>query len=1547
MKRILPILLLASFSSQGADEAALRAAVSKSLPLLERSSILAIQERSNCFTCHHSGLPVMTFLTARGRGFAVDEANLGTQLQFTADFLAKGRANYLHGKGQGGAAFTAGSALWTLKLGGWKADADTEAVVEYLLNHQKDLNHWRPPSVRPPSEESPFSATYFALEGIRHFASLAQQPRMAARVDSALEWLEKTTPQTTEDRVFRLQAMRTAGGEVESAVADLLDTQREDGGWAQLETMDADAYATSTALVALHRAGGVSVDDANYQRGMDWLLRTQHPDGSWHVVSRSDPFQKYFESGYPHGKDQFISITAACWSTTAPLDAIVPPTQAETLRVPGRHVTVQSAIDAAKSGDTVLVAPGTYRERIRLKPGVIVRSDGNDDKGKLGLKRAETTILEGGVEMAEESILDGFTVTGVGTYDEQLWQHHFDTQGNEQEHEPIGADGIPGIAVAVTCEVRNNLVHHIGYTGIAITGGSPLISGNVCYRNMGGGIGSMKGSSAIIENNICYENFYAGIGCEGSSSTIKNNTCHGNIRAGIGISEGSSPKVTGNRCLKNRRAGIGIRTGGTTRPVVENNEISENGMAGIGVEEEAHAEIRGNRLVDNRLVAIGVSGGSSALIEGNELSRDGGTPPLIGVLEESTAVVRDNTLDGGGIAGIVVKGTAEITGNRFVSPVPKKLILPFKGASVTETGNWLLRDVTFRSDLDGSEQRYVELVPTGATGGEVRDVVLAFHGHGSDRWQFVRDPRGECRGVREVAAEHGLLFISPDYRAKTSWMGPAAEADVAQIIAELKQRHHVGRVFLAGGSMGGTAVLTFTVLHPDLVAGVCSLNGTANLVEYENFQDARTASFGGSKTEKPDEYRKRSAEFFPDRFTMPVAFTTGGKDEAVPPQSVLRLVEALKQAKQKVLSLHRENGGHSTTYKDTVTAMEFMLREAGSLPKSERGALMERAEALHDRLAGVPADLRAEADLFAKGMIWALRYDTALSPADLTLIEKAAVRGAERTEAILSKQNPWTAKKGKVVRGFISAIDGSTQPYGVIVPNGYDGAKPMRLDVVLHGSSKPVGMSELKFIHRFDEGDAGDESAPDVDYIELHPLGRVENCYRWAGETDVFEAIEAVCRNYRIDRDRIVLRGMSMGASGTWHLGLKHPDRFVAIGPYCGYVDTHRFSETPVPNFIKVGPLPPHQEIGLHMLDSVDYAANAGVVPVIAAIGDKDVFFQSHVHMGEAFAREGIPFVNLISPGTGHVIDPKTHAEQMRRIGEHAAKGLDHDPQQLRFVTWTLKYNRCHWLELLGLGKHYERAEFLASVTGDAIEVAEVRNITRFAVHRPVKGMRIAGVEVSLPPREPGEPFVFSRSGEAWKCEGPLGEASLTGKRPGLQGPIDDAFATPFLCVRGTGKPWNAEVHAWADANLRRFEYEWARYMRGDLPVKDDTKVTEADLRDKHLILFGDPGGNSWIAKALPGLPVKWTRDEVILGGRAVSAADHAPALICANPLAPDRYVVVNSGHTFHEKEFAAFNYLLFPRLGDWAVIKTAPDEEILRAGYFDEAWLKAATVEP
>lgn len=613
--------------------------------------------------------------------------------------------------------------------------------------------------------------------------------------------------------------------------------------------------------------------------------------------------------------------------------------------------------------------------------------------------------------------------------------------------------------------------------------------------------------------------------------------------------------------------------------------------------------------------------------------------------------------------------------------------------------------------------------------------------------------------------------------------------------------------------------------------------------------------------------------------------------------------------------------------------------------------------------AGTPAGLErwADADVFRKGLAWAVRYETKLDAKDVTLLNKAIVRANARAAALAPSSPQPPLKPGRSVRGYVSRIDDSTQPYGLIVPSGYSADRPMRLDVVLHGSTRPVGLSELRFMDRFDGGDAADpqEKVLDVDYLELHPLGRVENGYRWAGEADVYEAIEAVCRRYRVDRDRIVLRGMSMGASGTWHLGLKRPDQFVALGPYCGYVDTHRFSETPLPNFVKVGRLPDVQEKTLRILDSVDYAANAGVVPAIACMGEKDVFFDAHVIMGEAMKREGLEMLNLISPGTGHVIDPQTHAEQMRRIGEHVRVGLNRAPRQIRFVTWSLKYADCHWVRLLGLERHYERAELKVTVADDGqIRTAEPKNITRFALRPPLAAgstprLRIGDQDVALSDFKAGDTIDVERHGGKWRMREKAAQEPPLAKRPGLQGPIDDAFTAPFLCVRGTGEPWNPTVAAWSNSALDRFAYEWRRYFRGELPIKDDVDVTPQDRVMKNLILFGDPGSNRWIREALPNLPIQWTRDRLSVAGRDYSAADHAPTLITANPLpgANERYLVVNSGHTFHESELASLNYLLFPRSGDWGVWRVgaprtgaaspsaAVVEESIAFGLADEAW--------
>ncbi len=236
------------------------------------------------------------------------------------------------------------------------------------------------------------------------------------------------------------------------------------------------------------------------------------------------------------------------------------------------------------------------------------------------------------------------------------------------------------------------------------------------------------------------------------------------------------------------------------------------------------------------------------------------------------------------------------------------------------------QDVEFRSAQDGSQQRYVELLPEPFDAANEMHLLIGLHGHGSDRWQYVRQERGECRGARDVALKHGMIFLSPDYRAPDSWMGPAAEADLVQIIHEVRARHRISKIVLGGGSMGGASALIFAALHPDLVDGVVSQNGTANMLEYDRFQDSIRRWYGGTKQQRPDEYRKRSPEFAAEKLTMPIAFTTGGRDTLVPPASVLRLAGQLEKSNPAMLLLHRETGGHATDYEDTVQAYEFVVQ---------------------------------------------------------------------------------------------------------------------------------------------------------------------------------------------------------------------------------------------------------------------------------------------------------------------------------------------------------------------------------------------------------------------------------------------------------------------------------------------------------------------------------------------------------------------------------------------------------------------------------------------
>lgn len=333
----------------------LRPAAERALRLLELSSAGSAEQRT-CFTCHSQAHPVLAIVAAKQRGFTIDDNNLANQIRHTAEHLNRGRNDYLEGRGQGGKADTAGYALWTLRSGDFSDPAATAPVVAWLRSQQLEAGNWKRSSDRPPSEASHFTTTYVALRGLLDFAT-ADQPMDSSPVDRAdpesesasdsqtvtdpteeagsafqnaeairrvRDWLVETPAKDTEDRVFRLLALRLTDAPkstIAGAAHELLQTQRDDGGWAQIEELDSDAYATGTALYALQQTNCLAPDSPEYQNGLRFLLRSQHEDGSWHVTSRSRPFQGYYETGFPHGKDQFISTSATAWATLAILSA--------------------------------------------------------------------------------------------------------------------------------------------------------------------------------------------------------------------------------------------------------------------------------------------------------------------------------------------------------------------------------------------------------------------------------------------------------------------------------------------------------------------------------------------------------------------------------------------------------------------------------------------------------------------------------------------------------------------------------------------------------------------------------------------------------------------------------------------------------------------------------------------------------------------------------------------------------------------------------------------------------------------------------------------------------------------------------------------------------------------------------------------------------------------------------------------------------------------------------------------------------------------------
>ncbi len=614
--------------------------------------------------------------------------------------------------------------------------------------------------------------------------------------------------------------------------------------------------------------------------------------------------------------------------------------------------------------------------------------------------------------------------------------------------------------------------------------------------------------------------------------------------------------------------------------------------------------------------------------------------------------------------------------------------------------------------------------------------------------------------------------------------------------------------------------------------------------------------------------------------------------------------------------------------------------------------LANEIEATRERLATKP-DLLAylpDIQIFHKAVRYALDYNEFYKPkTEIPAAKRQITLARERAQALREGSVPWNRQTGLVVRAYRSKIDDSVQPYGLVIPDTLDlnSATPLRLDTWFHGRGEKL--TELSFIDQR-LSNPGQFTPPNT--IVLHLYGRYCNANKFAGEVDLFEALEDVKKHYSIDENRILVRGFSMGGAACWQFATHFSGLWAGAAPGAGFSETPEFLRV----FQKETLTPTWYEKKLwHWYDATSYALNLYNCPTVAYSGGIDRQKQAADIMALALEREGMELTHIIGPDTGHRYHPEAKAEINRLIDNIARQGRNPVPAKVKFVTYTLRYSKMLWIELQGLEEHWERAQVEAEITDATSIQISTKNVRALSINMPpglcpLDNTLTPTVTIDGQALKPAGVFTdrswnphFRKSDDKWQIVSAPQGTQLE-KSPGLQGPIDDAFLDSFLMVLPSGRALNDHVEAWSSKEQQHAVTHWRNHFRGTARIKLDTQVTSEDIERHHLIIWGDPQSNLVMKRIATQLPIQWNQEGIRTHDKIYPTDKFVPVMVYPNPLNPHRYVVLNSGFTFREYDHLN-NARQVAKLPDWAIIDISHPVtprhpgKITDAGFFDEQW--------
>jgi hypothetical protein len=614
-------------------------------------------------------------------------------------------------------------------------------------------------------------------------------------------------------------------------------------------------------------------------------------------------------------------------------------------------------------------------------------------------------------------------------------------------------------------------------------------------------------------------------------------------------------------------------------------------------------------------------------------------------------------------------------------------------------------------------------------------------------------------------------------------------------------------------------------------------------------------------------------------------------------------------------------------------------------------------------------------EIFHKSADWALRYNEIFDTKQIALAKEHILQGLERAAALAKGETPWNSATGLVARGYRSYIDGSVQPYGLLVPDTFKpGTKEPRFPLSFWCHGRGEKNTELPFITGTQNSKG--EFAPEGQFV-CYLFGRYCCANKFAGEVDLSEAMQDIRDHYPIDVNRLVIRGFSMGGAACWQFAFHNPSLWAAAAPGAGFAETEEFFGRTL--YAEGATPPPWWERQLwRWYDVTICARNVAGLPLVAYSGEIDGQKQSADIMLRYAAQEKHSFTHIIGPGVPHKYHPDSKPVIEKFIDIALANGRDPVPKSVSYTTYSLIYPRRAWVIILGMEKSWERADVDATIDKDGHIIATTKNVSTIHFVLPVPAEKNAPSTISsvtidgiaIPVGLPLSRIEAHKKDGKW-IAGLMPNDSIR-KRAFFCGPIDHAFMSHFLFVRPTGKPLNDAIGKWTQSEMEHAIKSWRAVFRGDAPIKDDTAVTEEDIVNSNLILWGDISSNAIIkriaAEPIPGttpnretattpdaskapakpagplLPILWGKNELNFKTYRLDPARYAPILIYPNPLNPSRYVVLNSGHTF--REFALLNNSdQTPKLPDWAIVDISKPADakwpglIYDAGFFDEHW--------